>query len=319
MAQAAYASCGSTYCTVNTNWDVQGLAQESGLALDVRYAYTKARDWMAGSSRKTPPAPSMSDSEIEDRRTINQLLDVAIAYSFNPQWAATLSLPLVVRDHSHTFDSSVTGPFIQQAGFSKLGDVRVGGRYAFRGNTGESGSGLRFGLKLPTGATNRAMTPPDPADPSTPYKLERSSQPGTGSTDVILGGYHYWNMPDRSYGWFLSGQVQSAMATRDRYRPGREWAIDLGGHYELAEGVNVLLQVNGLHRDRDSGANANPASGGRSWNISPGISFALTPQSQIYGFVQLPLHQYKNTDPADAASGQLAARWSASIGFTQRF
>jgi len=34
-------------------------------------------------------------------------------------------VPVVMRDHSHTFDSSVSAAFSQEAKFDKLGDVRV--------------------------------------------------------------------------------------------------------------------------------------------------------------------------------------------------
>ena len=172
---------------------------------------------------------------------------------------------------------------------------------------------------MPTGATDKVMSPPDPANPTTPYKLERSSQPGTGSSDGILGGYYFKNTPDKASGWFISGQIQSAINIKDQYRPGREVALDVGGHYELGDGVNALLQLNVQHRARDSGVNSNPASGGYSWHLSPGLSFAATPHTQLYGFLQVPIVQYKNTDPADSGSGQLGSRWSVSLGITERF
>ena len=69
---------------------------------------------------------------------------------------------------------------------------------------------------------------------------------------------------------------------------------------------------------RDGGVNANPASGGYSVNLSPGLSYAVTPATRIYGFVQKPLVQYVNTDPADGA-GQLAAPWSLAVGVSRSF
>lgn len=318
-AAAGQASCGSAFCTVNTNWDVQGLAPTGGWLVDLRYSYSKADRWMAGSSGKALPAPTGSDAEIEDGRTVNELLNLAIDYSIDRHWGFSLGVPLVRRSHVHTFDSSSgSGPITQEARFSTLGDVRMLGRYTFATGA-DSGAGLRFGLKLPTGATDKIMTPPDPADPTTPYRLERSSQPGTGSTDAIVGVNYFHNTPSRDLGWFISAQVQSALRTRDQYRPGRELTLDIGTHYEAAEGLNLLLQLNGQHRSRDTGINANPASGGYSWHFSPGLSYALTPQTQIYAFVQLPLTQYRNADPADPDSGQLAARRAASLGISQRF
>ncbi len=209
-----------------------------------------------------------------------------------------------------------TGAFEQQAKFSELGDLRLLGKYKFNLGRHDSGAGLRFGVKMPTGATDKLMSPPVLGEPSTP---ERGLQPGTGSTDGILGAYYFQNAPGAGWGWFVSGQVQSAMSTKDDYRPGTEVALDIGTHYEVTAGLNLLLQVNGQHRARDTGANANAASGGYAVNLSPGLSYAITPQTQFYGYVQLPIVQYMNTDPADAGSGQLASRWSATVGITQRF
>lgn len=318
FAHLAQASCGSNFCMVNTNWDVQGLANDHGLQADLRYSYARADRWMAGSSGKSLAAPSGSGEEIENRRTINQLLNLNLDYAIDRHWGILLGLPLVIRDHAHTLDAA-GGPLEQQAKFSELGDIRVVGKYKFELAGDDAGAGLRFGLKLPTGATGRTMSPADPSDPATPYALERSAQPGTGSTDGILGAYYFRNAPDRGWGWFVSAQLQAAMATRDQYRPGNEVSLDLGMHYELAEGLNFLLQLNGQHRARDTGSNANPASGGHSWQLSPGLSYALSPQTQLYGVVQLPIVQYLNSDPADSESGQLAARRSFTLGLTQRF
>lgn len=319
LASTAHASCGSSYCMVNTNWDVQGLSHDSGLQADLRYSYAKADRWMAGSSKRATEAPgSGTDAEIENKRTINQLVNLNLDYAINRQWGITLGLPFVMRDHTHTFDAA-SGAFEQQAKFSELGDIRLLGKYKFSLGSLDSGAALRFGVKLPNGSTSKTMSPPDPNDPTTPYALERSSQPGTGSTDGILGAYYFQNAPGAGWGWFVSGQVQSAMSTKDGYRPGTEFTVDVGAHIEVAQGLNLLLQLNGQHRSRDTGVNANPASGGYAVNLSPGLSYAITQQMQLYGYVQLPIVQYMNTDPTEAGSGQLATRWSATVGITQRF
>ena len=319
FAKTANASCGSAFCSVNTQWDTQGLSSDEGLRVDLRYSYAKADKLRARSTKINPDAASGSDAEIEDKRTINQLLNIDAVYTINSLWNIEFGLPVVTRDHTHTFDSSVSGPFTQQANFDALGDIRVVGRYKFDLGSLSSGSGIRFGLKLPTGAINKTMTPPDPANPAVSYPLERSSQPGTGSTDAILGAYYFRNLPSSDWGWFVSAQAQSAIATRDNFKPGGLLGLDLGAHYAITPTLSALLQLNAQHRARDTGINANVASGGYSWNLSPGLSYALTTQTQIYGVVQVALKQYVNTDPADAASGQLTAPWSVAVGIGHRF
>jgi hypothetical protein len=319
VAGNAQASCGSAFCSVNTHWDTQGITNADGLNLDVRYSQGKADQLRAGSSRISPALPSGSDAEIEDKRTINRLLNIDADYAINSRWNIAVGVPLVSRDHSHTFDSSIGGPFGQQARFTEPGDIRVVGRYKFDTGSLNSGGGIRFGLKLPTGAIDKIMTPPDPADPATPYKLERSSQPGSGSTDLILGLYRFGSSPSSNWSWFASGQVQAAATTRDGFRPGQQINLDLGVNYAASDELGGVLQLNFQHRSRDAGINANLASGGHSLNLSPGLTYALTPQTRIYGFVQKAMRQYVNVDPADPSSGQLTAPWSFALGVNHRF
>lgn len=320
IATNANASCGSAFCSVNTHWDTQGLASYDGLRVDLKYSYAKADQLRAGSSKITPEPPSASNAEIENQRTVNQMLNLDADYTIDSRWSISLGVPLVIRDHAHTFDSSVTAPFEQQANFTELGDIRVVGKIKLNPGGMNLGSGIRFGLKLPTGATDKTMTPPDPANnPTVPYALERSSQPGTGSTDAILGAYYFHNYPGANWGWFASGQLQTAITTHDNYRPGRELNLDLGSHYAITPSLNALLQLNAQHRARDTGNNANVASGGYSWNLSPGLSYAITPYTQLYGIMQVALKQYANTDPADPASGQLTTPWTLAVGIGHRF
>lgn len=315
---AAQASCGSAFCTVNTYWDTQGLANASGLNIDLRYSYANANRLRAGSQRVSPATPSGSDEEIENRRTINQLLELEADYAINDRWNVAVGVPLVIRDHTHTFDSSITGPFEQQARFTSLGDIRVVGKYKFDTGNPLAGGGIRLGVKLPTGSIGATMNPPDPSAPTVPYALERSAQPGTGSTDIIVGAYRFGSSETSAWGWFASGQLQSAVATRDGYRPGRQVQVDLGLNYGFSHELVGLLQLNLHRRSRDAGASANPASGGHSVNLSPGLSYAYTPQSRVYAFVQKAIVQHVNTDPATAA-GQLVAPWSVAVGISHSF
>jgi hypothetical protein len=314
----AYASCGSSFCSVNTHWDTQGLVNNDTLRIDLRYSYAKADTFRSGSSKITPEAPSGSGEEIENLRTINQLLDLNVDYSVNTKWNVAVDLPFVMRDHTHTLDS-LPAPLEQQAKFNELGDMRVLGKYKFDSAEHQAGSGMSIGIKLPTGAIDQTMNPPDPADPTTPYALERSAQPGTGSTDLLLGAYYHDDIEDSPWGWFVSGEYQNAVNTRDEYRPGNTLNLDLGAHYPFAPTLTGLLQLNAQYKSRDTGLNANPASGGHSLNFSPGLSYVVAPKTSLYGFVQIALLQYANSDPAVAGSGQLTAPWSFAVGISHSY
>src|SRR5574340_1100477 len=79
----AYASCGSSFCAMNTNWDTQGLVNNEGLRIDLRYSYAKADTPRVGSSKVAKPSPTdpaLLGVEVENMRTINQLLNLDFDY-----------------------------------------------------------------------------------------------------------------------------------------------------------------------------------------------------------------------------------------------
>lgn len=311
-ASTAYAGCGSSYCSVNTHWDTQGLVNDDGLRIDLRYSYAKADIPRTGSSKVAKPSaadPALAGAEVENMRTMNETLNMDFDLAINSRWNVAIDLPLVKRDHAHQIgDPTLT--IIEQRQFSQLGDMRVVGNYKFDADEHHAGSGMRFGLKLPSGNTNLDMVPGKP--------MERALQPGSGSTDAVLGAYYHRDLANLPWGWFVSGQLQTALNTRDNYRPGNDVALDIGAHYALTHALNGLLQLNAHFKERDSGLNANPHSGGYSLNLTPGLSFAAARKINLYGFVQLPLYQYANPDPV-LPYGQLTAPWSLSLGFSQAF
>lgn len=314
-ASTAHAGCGSSFCSVNTHWDTQGLVNDEGLRIDLRYSYAKADTPRTGSSKVAKPLatdPALAGIEVENMRTINQLLNIDLDYALNHQWSVALDTPLVMRDHAHQIgDPNPALVTTAQKSFSELGDLRLVGNYKFATDDPHSGSGIRFGLKLPTGRTTLEMMPGTP--------MERALQPGSGSTDAVLGAYYHHDLADAPWGWFASLQWQSALTTQNAYRPGNDVAFDLGAHYALTPALTGLLQLNAHLKERDTGLNANPHSGGSSLNLSPGLSMAVAPATNLYGFVQLPIYQYANPDPTGLPYGQLTAPWSVSFGISHRY
>jgi hypothetical protein len=83
--------------------------------------------------------------------------------------------------------------------------------------------------------------------------------------------------------------------------------------YDITQDFALLLQLNTLWRGRDSGAQAEPEdSGGTFVFISPGVSYMVTRNVQVFGIVQLPVYQYVN-------GVQLTADWGATAGVGFRF
>ena len=70
------------------------------------------------------PRQSQINGEIENLRTINQMLNLDLDYAVDQKWNVAFDIPLVMLDHTHTLDAA--GSFLgQQAKFTGLGDVRV--------------------------------------------------------------------------------------------------------------------------------------------------------------------------------------------------
>jgi len=305
-APAAFATCGSAFCTVNTNWDSHGAWAEPGWRLDLRYERIDQDRPQTGTRRLSVGEIAKHHDEVF---THNRNWLATADYTFNADWGVSVSLPYVERDHLHIHNHM--GAQLPEAwDFRSAGDARVLARYrlaTFEGNDPPKlgNAGLTFGLKLPTGRIDVRNGSGDLA--------ERSLQPGTGTTDALLGVYYAQLLPMKDLSWFAQGMLQVPLNSRDQYKPGERLSLDAGLRYDLNETVGLMLQVNGLYRRRDKGANAEPDdSGGTSWFLSPGISIGLTKDIRVYGFYQIPIHQTVN-------GVQLVAREGAVIGVSARF
>jgi len=301
----AHATCGASFCMVNTNWNMQGFAPEPGLRLDLRYEYIKQDQPMQGSDRVAFGQIPRHHDEIY---TTNRNWLANVDYTIDADWGISATIPIVDRDHAHIHNHR-GAPLYETWSFSRLGDVRVVGRRQWMTEDKEAARlayfGLNLGLKLPTGDRD--------VENSAGQVAERSLQPGTGTTDVIFGGYYSGVLPFADSSWFVQALGQSAVDSRDNYKPGKRYTLDLGYRYEWSASVGLMVQLNALHRGRDSGSEAEPDdSGGKFVYVSPGVSIAVNKTVQIYGFVQLPLYQYVN-------GVQLTADWSALIGLSAKF
>lgn len=294
----AHASCGSAFCSINTAWDVQGVAAPPGASLDLRYEFIKQDQLRAGSGRTF-----VDTGEATEIRSINRNLVAGLDYSTASGWGVAASLPLVARSHDHVVND--TGE-AEAWNFTELGDMRVVGRYQFPVAAFQTSSyGINFGAKLPTGRTNIAN-----ADNAV---AERALQPGSGSTDLIVGGFYRRTLAGSASGWFAQGTWQHAVATDDGFEPGDQVSLNAGMHHAISSAFSVMLQLNMVHKEHDAGANAEPElSGGSFVSLSPGVSYAVTPNSRLYGFVQKPVYQY-------VRGTQLTADWTAVVGLNHIF
>ena len=294
----ASASCGSTFCTVNTNWTTESAMVEAGSSFDLRYEYIKQNQPRSGSKKIAIGQISHHHDEVE---TVNRNLVATFSRSFESGWGVSVTAPLPDRDHTHIHNHR-GAKLPEEWSYTELGDVRVIGRYElpFYGQPEKPGkTGLSFGLKLPTGKTSVRNAEGSVA--------ERSLQPGSGTTDLVLGAYHHETLPSVDSSWFTQVQYQRPLNTHGQYKPGSQFGADLGYRYGVSDNLGALIQLNTLFKGRDRGSEAEPAdSGGRFAFISPGLSYAISQSMQVYAFYQLPIYQHVNGVQLTSSRGLLA-------------
>jgi hypothetical protein len=297
----ADAGCGSAFCSLNTNWSTQGAWTETGGRFDLRYEFIDQDQPRSGTHDVGVGEIPRHHDEV---RTINRNYIAGFDYTFDSNWGAGIQLPVVDRSHEHIHNHA-GGQIPEAWNFTEIGDVRVVGHYRFTPAPASAGAfGLQFGAKLPTGKIDVANGDGDVA--------ERSLQPGSGTTDVILGGFYSGPLTNRST-WFADVNWQAPVSERDQYKPGSRAGFDVGLSQPLTGRLALLLQLNTLWKDRDRGANAEPEdTGGTFVHFSPGLSLALGDKTQLYGFVQVPMYQRVN-------GVQLIADWSVAAGLSHRF
>jgi hypothetical protein len=310
----ACASCG---CSLSSDWETLG-ASSSGLKMDLRYDYLDQDQLRAGTDTITPEAASRlvnanGRQEVE-QYTRNDYLTLGLNYSFNPDWGVAVQLPYIDRSHGTlgTASDGITGgpgggQYLSHT--SSLGDVKVVGHY--QGFDPDHTVGILFGLKLPTGDFTKTGVSTDPTEPG-PAPIDRGLQPGSGTTDLILGAYRADEL-GKSWDYFLQAMAQTALDARAQYRPGDSVNLTIGLRYSGFADFAPQLQINARHVATDSGANADIyGTGGTLVYLSPGVVVPFSPKISMYAFVQLPLYQ-------DVHGVQLAPRYTASTGIRYSF
>ncbi len=280
----ALASCGASFCAVNSNWTAESALAESTNAFDVRYEYLNQDQPMAGSRKVYVGEVHAHHDEVSTR---NRNLVVNYSHNFGNRFGVTVSAAAGQRDHFHVHNHH--GAKISDTWkFTELNDVRVVGRYQalnVEDPLKPASGGVTFGLKLPTGKFDVANDGGDVA--------ERSMQPGSGTTDLIVGAYYHQKLTESAVSWFAQAQYQHALNTRDNYKPGEQLGLDLGVRKSLVGALGALVQLNYVYKGADSGSEGEPdSSGGRYLYASPGLSYALPGNKQLYAFYQVPVHRH---------------------------
>jgi len=224
------------------------------------------RNWSGASQA---PAANNDDKEIR-----TDFVTAGLQYMFNSSWGVQAEVPFAYR-YFKTADGSTT--------WGSLGDIRVEGIYT--GLMADLSAGVTFGVKLPTGNDN-----------FNPGLVDRDTQIGSGSTDILLGGFYRHNLDrNQKWDWFAQLQLDVPVLIQAQYRPGVELdtaaGIDYKGWSVGRVKISPVGQVIFSERTSDSGAAANSENSGyQHILLSPGVEFHIHPV-KFYADVELPVFQ----------------------------
>ena len=320
-------ACGCGIFDIGANNAFPTMA-DSGFSAWFRYGFmNQNKNWEGNSSA---PAADNADKQIK-----TSFYTFGAQYMFTHDWGVMVELPVFERSFTTVGDG---GPYpLGQTATTKLtalGDIVIQGVYS--GFSPDMSTGVTFGLKLPTGDYTGPYIAPNGLPAGNPnattggFAYDRDTLPGTGSTDVVLGGYHVGGLTaDNKLAYFVQARYQFAFATRDGatntspggYRPGNELGIGAGLVYDLGalggfSKVSPVLQLVASKRNADGGPTASLNSGYRRILVAPGVDLRAG-KYKIYANVSLPISQNVNTDVLPNSTGQLVAStvWTVQVGY----
>ena len=193
----------------------------------------------------TSSAPPQNN---DDKRIDTTFWSAGGQYTFNRDWTVQVQVPYWQRLFVTEEDAGLAG-----YNHGALGDIRL--KAVYTGFSPNLSTGLTFGVKLPTGQSDYA-------------NFDADTQIGSGSTDLLLGGFHRGRFGLTSpWTWFASVAWQQPVEHKDDYRPGGEVDGALGLSYEgwrFSNGWRLapLLQLDAAYRAHDGGAAGDPANTG---------------------------------------------------------
>jgi hypothetical protein len=279
------------------------LDSQSGLTVWFRYdEMNQNKNWEGNSQ-----APAADNG---DKRIKTDFYTFGAEYMINRKWTVMAELPIFNRSLKTTDDGTVFGPAgsVNTRHITALGDLKLSALYT--GLSDDMSTGIGGGVKLPTGDYT------GPSGPLGGAEFDRDSLPGTGSTDLMVMGYHVGKLSrNGALSYFLQAQYQFAVATRDGYRPGNELDAAAGVTYDLGIGgphikVAPVLQLIESYREHDTGVNADPLNSGyERLLIAPGIDVRLN-KIRLYADVEIPIHQHTRAASSvaiEGTAGQLVA------------
>jgi hypothetical protein len=291
-------ACSSCGCSLSSDWASQGYAAGEGLRFDLRADYFNQDELRSGRHAVDRGSLDIPNEREIQQKTINRNYQLAVDYGANADWAFSVVVPYFDRYHTTILEGDED---ISTSHTKSIGDVRLLARY--QALTESRDVGIQLGVKLPTGEIHDNFI----SGPGAGTPLDRGLQPGTGTTDLLLGIYHF-GVFQRDWEYFAQALVQQPLNSRDSFRPGTGLNVNFGVRYANLGNITPQLQVNIRAEGREHGENADVENSGAVLAyLSPGVSVAISKKLQAYGFVQVPFYQKVN-------GFQIEPRYTVSIG-----
>ncbi|WP_408589208.1 hypothetical protein [Novosphingobium sp.] len=306
LAATPALACASCGCTFTSDWLAQGLVTQPGQALTIRYDYVPQAVLQTDTHRVDTAAIELPPEREIERRTDNHYLTVSYDRQFANDWGISVAVPVLWRPH-RTIGEDTTEE--TRSNTHGIGDIRLSARWQGL-STPKGVTGLQFGLILPTGGFHQTFT----SGPGAGEVVDRGLQPGSGTTQAVLGAYHYRRVGSE-VALVAQAQVQFALNSREDFRPGTviegSTAVQWLG---LGKGTIVpQIQINGRVSVRDRGDNSDREnSGGEQIYVAPGFTAKLNSALSAFANVQVPLYMRVN-------GYQLTPRVVLSTGLHARF
>lgn len=283
-AAAHACACG---CSVFSVGQRAQMPIQSGASLFLQYSFMNQSENWHGSS-------SASAALNDDKDIRTHFMTLGARYMFSRAWGVMATLPMWDRYLRTTDDSGR----IVSAEHLSLSDATLMG--LFTGLSDDMSTGLALGVKLPTGPHDLSGFDPD-------------TEPGYGSTSILLGAYHMGQ--ERNWGWWLQGVMRAALYAYQNYRPGNSYNVSLGAHYDGLSDFHVVpsLDLIASIRQSDSGSQADPGNTGFfRFFASPGVEVLITHSLDLYGEFEIPVYTYTH-------GYQLVAPWLVNATLSYGF
>ncbi len=278
-------ACSACGCTLSSDWASQGLEASGGWRFDFRADYFEQDQLRSGTDKVSRGSLGVPNENEIQQYTINRNTMASIDYSPNRNWGVNVALPWFDRPHATIAEGDTQISTSRDRG---IGDVRILGRYS--GFDSQRTTGLLFGVKLPTGEFSDRFD----SGPQRGAIVDRGLQLGSGTTDAIIGAYHFGAF-SQDWGYFGQFLLQQPLDYRDGFRPGTGININVGVRYTANSTIVPQLQINARVEKRELGPNADIENSGASLiYLSPGITWNPTHRLSMFVFFQAPLYQRVN-------------------------